>query len=103
MCNAGIVRTKVEEEECLCAVCVSVRHAHHAPVNCQYFADYVDEDWHKLMAVHLHGSYNCVRAAWPHFRAQKYGRIVLTSSSAGLYGQNLQSGYGAAKAVSAEK
>ena len=51
-----------------------------------------DNDWHTLMGVHLHGAFTVVRAAWPHFKEQDHGRIVLTGSSAGLYGQNLQAG-----------
>ena len=72
VCNAGIVRTK-------------------------YFVDYDDEDWNKLIDVHLNGTYKIVRTAFRYFKKQKYGRVVMTSSSAGLYGQNLQAGYGAAK------
>jgi len=57
-----------------------------------------DEDWSSLIATHLTGSFNMTRAAWPHFRSQRYGRIVFTASSAGLFGNALQAAYGSAKA-----
>lgn len=53
----------------------------------------------KVVDVHLIGSANVAHACWPIMQAQKYGRIVLTSSGSGLYGQFGQSNYGAAKAA----
>lgn len=53
----------------------------------------------KVVDVHLIGSANVAHACWPIMRAQKYGRIVLTSSASGLYGNFGQSNYGAAKAA----
>lgn len=53
----------------------------------------------KVVDVHLIGSANVAHACWPHMREQKYGRIVLTSSASGLYGNFGQSNYGAAKAA----
>jgi len=47
--------------------------------------------------VHLMGAVHLVKAAWPHMVAQKYGRILMTTSSTGLYGNFGQSNYGAAK------
>jgi len=47
--------------------------------------------------VHLMGAAICTQAAWPVMRAQKYGRVVMTTSSSGLYGNFGQSNYGAAK------
>lgn len=52
-----------------------------------------DADWDLIMTVHLTGSYRTARAAWPHFRKQKFGRIINTSSSSGLYGNFGQSNY----------
>ncbi len=49
------------------------------------------------MDVHLMGSVNCTKAVWAIMNAQKYGRIVMTTSSSGLYGNFGQSNYGAAK------
>jgi NAD(P)-dependent dehydrogenase (short-subunit alcohol dehydrogenase family) len=53
----------------------------------------------KVVDVHLIGTANVAHACWPIMRAQKYGRIVLTSSASGLYGNFGQSNYGAAKAA----
>jgi NAD(P)-dependent dehydrogenase (short-subunit alcohol dehydrogenase family) len=57
------------------------------------------EDFRKVIDVHLMGSVACSRAVWPHMREQAYGRVVLTSSSSGLYGNFGQSNYAAAKAA----
>ncbi|KAF2670442.1 multifunctional beta-oxidation protein-like protein [Microthyrium microscopicum] len=56
-----------------------------------------DTDWDTVIDVHLTGTYRTTRAAWPFFRKQKYGRVVNTSSSSGLYGNFGQSNYAAAK------
>lgn len=55
------------------------------------------EDWDKIMDVHVHGAYKTARAAWPFMRKQRYGRIINTSSSSGLFGNFGQSNYAAAK------
>lgn len=49
------------------------------------------------LAVHLLGSFNTMRAAWPHFVEQGYGRVVLTTSS-GMFGMDNNLSYAAAKA-----
>jgi NAD(P)-dependent dehydrogenase (short-subunit alcohol dehydrogenase family) len=49
------------------------------------------------MDVHLMGSVNCTKAVWEIMREQNYGRIVMTTSSSGMYGNFGQSNYGAAK------
>jgi NAD(P)-dependent dehydrogenase (short-subunit alcohol dehydrogenase family) len=54
-------------------------------------------DFRAVMDVHLLGAVYCTRAAWPHMKERNYGRIVMTSSGAGLYGNFGQSNYGAAK------
>ncbi|MEJ7932363.1 SDR family NAD(P)-dependent oxidoreductase [Ramlibacter sp. AN1015] len=54
-------------------------------------------DFRQVLDVHLMGAVHCCKAAWPHLVAQRYGRIVLTTSSSGLYGNFGQSNYGAAK------
>ena len=54
-------------------------------------------DFRLVVDVHLMGSVNCTKAVWDHMRAQNYGRIVMTTSSSGLYGNFGQSNYGAAK------
>lgn len=53
----------------------------------------------KVVDVHLIGSANVAHACWPIMRAQKYGRVVFTSSASGLYGNFGQANYGAAKAA----
>ena len=57
-----------------------------------------EEDWAKVLAVHLTGGYNLLHHAWPAFRQQHYGRVVLTTSNSGFLGNFGQSNYGAAKA-----
>lgn len=54
-------------------------------------------DWDLVLQVHLSGTAYVTRAAWPHMNAQGYGRVVLTSSSSGIYGNFGQANYGAAK------
>lgn len=49
------------------------------------------------MGVHVHGVFKTTRAAWPYMRKQRYGRIINTSSSSGLFGNFGQSNYAAAK------
>jgi len=55
------------------------------------------EDFRLVIEVHLMGTVNCTKAVWETMREQKYGRIVFTTSSSGLYGNFGQSNYGAAK------
>lgn len=57
------------------------------------------EDFSKVVDIHLMGTTNCCHAVWPHMRASKYGRIVLTASASGIYGNFGQSNYGAAKSA----
>jgi NAD(P)-dependent dehydrogenase (short-subunit alcohol dehydrogenase family) len=54
-------------------------------------------DFRLVVDVHLMGAVNCTKAVWPFMTEQKYGRIVMTTSSSGLYGNFGQSNYGAAK------
>ncbi|MCH1492903.1 MAG: SDR family NAD(P)-dependent oxidoreductase [Luminiphilus sp.] len=54
-------------------------------------------DFRTVLEVHLMGSVNCTKAVWEIMKSQEYGRIVMTSSSSGLYGNFGQSNYGAAK------
>ncbi|MCZ4341996.1 SDR family NAD(P)-dependent oxidoreductase [Sphingomonadaceae bacterium G21617-S1] len=55
------------------------------------------EDFRTVIEVHLMGSVNCTKAVWEPMRAQGHGRILMTTSSSGLYGNFGQSNYGAAK------
>ncbi|KAI9779221.1 MAG: bifunctional hydroxyacyl-CoA dehydrogenase/enoyl-CoA hydratase fox2 [Geoglossum umbratile] len=61
------------------------------------FRNMKDEDWDLIIKVHVTGPYRCTKAAWPHFRKQKYGRIINTASAAGLFGSFGQTNYAAAK------
>ena len=54
-------------------------------------------DFRLVVDVHLMGAANCCKAVWPHMVAQQYGRILMTTSSTGLYGNFGQANYGAAK------
>jgi NAD(P)-dependent dehydrogenase (short-subunit alcohol dehydrogenase family) len=55
------------------------------------------DDFRLVMEVHLMGAVNCCKAVWDVMRSQNYGRIVMTTSSSGLYGNFGQANYGAAK------
>ena len=55
------------------------------------------ENWDAVLKVHLYGGYNVIRAAWPHFREQSFGRIVVATSTSGLFGNFGQANYGTAK------
>jgi len=55
------------------------------------------DDFQLVVDVHLMGSVNVTRAVWPIMREQNYGRIVMTTSPSGLYGNFGQTNYGAAK------
>jgi multifunctional beta-oxidation protein len=57
------------------------------------FKNMKDQDWDLVMKVHVEGAYKCARAAWPHFRKQKYGRVINTASAAGLFGSFGQCNY----------
>ena len=54
-------------------------------------------NWDAVLKVHLYGGYNVIRAAWPHFREQSFGRVVVATSTSGLFGNFGQANYGAAK------
>ncbi len=55
------------------------------------------DDFKLVMDVHVMGTVNCTKAVWDIMREQNYGRIVMTTSSSGMYGNFGQSNYGAAK------
>jgi NAD(P)-dependent dehydrogenase (short-subunit alcohol dehydrogenase family) len=61
------------------------------------FSNMDEADWDAVIAVHLKGAYFCTRAAWPHMREKKWGRIVMTASASGIYGNFGQTNYAAAK------
>lgn len=57
------------------------------------FKNIKDQDWDLIFKVHVRGAYKTARAAWPHFRKQKYGRVINTASAAGLFGNFGQTNY----------
>jgi NAD(P)-dependent dehydrogenase (short-subunit alcohol dehydrogenase family) len=61
------------------------------------FHKLADEQWDAVLKVHLYGTYHVTRAAWPHLRERGFGRVIVTTSTSGLYGNFGQSNYGAAK------
>ncbi|WP_173911305.1 peroxisomal multifunctional enzyme type 2 [Acinetobacter sp. Marseille-Q1618] len=61
------------------------------------FAKMTEQDWDLIMRVHLNGSKSVSHAAWPIMREKGYGRIIMTTSAAGIYGNFGQANYCAAK------
>jgi len=61
------------------------------------FSKMTIDDFKLVMDVHVMGTVNCTKAVWKIMQAQNYGRIVMTTSSSGMYGNFGQSNYGAAK------
>jgi NAD(P)-dependent dehydrogenase (short-subunit alcohol dehydrogenase family) len=61
------------------------------------FVKQTPEQWDIVLKVHLYGTRNICKAAWPLMNKQKYGRIVNVTSVNGLYGQFGQSNYSSAK------
>ena len=61
------------------------------------FEELTEEDLASLISVHLVGSFNITQAVWPVMKAQGYGRVVFTSSAAGMFGHKQMAAYGAAK------
>ena len=61
----------------------------------KYFIKLEKEEWDIIHEVHLRGAYKTTKAAWEHFVRQGYGRIIMTISAAGLYGNAGQANYSA--------
>jgi NAD(P)-dependent dehydrogenase (short-subunit alcohol dehydrogenase family) len=61
------------------------------------FHKMTEDNFDAVLKVHLYGGFHVTRAAWPHFRDQHYGRVVVATSTAGIYGNFGQANYGAAK------
>ena len=61
------------------------------------FQKMTKEDWDLIFRVHVNGAFRCSHAAWPYMREQGYGRILFTTSAAGIYGNFGQANYSAAK------
>ena len=60
------------------------------------FSNMDDSLWDPVLNVHLRGTYKVTKAAWPYFLKQKYGRVINTSSTSGIYGNFGQANYAAA-------
>lgn len=60
------------------------------------FTNMTDDLWNPIINIHLRGTYSVTKAAWPHMLKQKYGRIVNTTSTSGIYGNFGQANYAAA-------
>ncbi len=56
-----------------------------------------EEEWDSVIAVHLKGSFNCLRHATRRMRERRSGRVISISSTSGVYGNSGQANYGAAK------
>lgn len=63
------------------------------------FAKIDPTDFQKVVDVHLMGSVHCTQAVWPYMLQQSFGRVLMTTSASGLYGNFGQANYGAAKAA----
>ena len=74
---------------------VLINHAGVAPD--KSFAKMEPNDSDLVVDVHLNGSANATKAVWETMREQAYGRILMTASSTGLFGNFGQANYGAAK------
>lgn len=60
------------------------------------FTNMTDDLWDPVINVHLRGTYKVTKAAWPYFLKQKYGRVINTTSTSGIYGNFGQANYAAA-------
>lgn len=93
----------VEDGEAVIETCVKAFGTVHIIINNagilrdKSFAAMTDEQWDQVMAVHLNGTYKVTKAAWPIFLKQKYGRVVNTTSTSGIYGNFGQANYATAK------
>ncbi|KAL3199158.1 hypothetical protein MRX96_014122 [Rhipicephalus microplus] len=61
------------------------------------FVNMTPEEFDLIHRVHLRGSFLVTKAAWPYFRKQGYGKVIMTASGAGIYGNFGQANYGSAK------
>jgi multifunctional beta-oxidation protein len=63
------------------------------------FSDMDDDLWNSVMNFNLRGTYKVTKAAWPYFLKQKYGRVVNTTSTSGIYGNLGQANYSTAVSI----
>jgi NAD(P)-dependent dehydrogenase (short-subunit alcohol dehydrogenase family) len=102
MANGGSVTDQAQMEE-LVAKTKEAWGGVHVVINNagilrdKSFAKMTMDDFRLVVEVHLNGSANVTKAVWETMREQAYGRILMTASSTGLYGNFGQANYGAAK------
>lgn len=63
------------------------------------FLKMTEEEWDLVYRVHVLGTMRVTKAAWPHMRDARYGRVVMTTSNAGFFGSLGAANYAAAKAA----
>ena len=63
------------------------------------FAKLTDENWQAIQNVHVNGAYSVTKAAWPYMAEQGFGRVIFTTSAAGIYGNFGQANYSSAKSA----
>jgi multifunctional beta-oxidation protein len=96
-------RHSVEDGEAVIKTCLDAFGGIHVIVNNagilrdKSFAAMTDQQWDDVQRVHVRGTYKVCKAAWPHLYKQKYGRIINTASSSGIYGNFGQANYATAK------
>jgi multifunctional beta-oxidation protein len=96
-------RHSVEDGEAVIKTCLDAFGGIHIIVNNagilrdKSFSAMTDQQWDDVQRVHVRGTYKVTKAAWPHMYKQKYGRIINTSSSSGIYGNFGQANYATAK------
>lgn len=91
--GAAVVKTAIDN---FGAVHVVVNNA--GIIRDKSMVNMTDELWQVIQQVHLFGTFSVTRAAWPYFLKQKYGRVVNTTSTSGIYGNFGQANYATAKA-----
>src|SRR5271156_1021473 len=89
---AGIVKTALDEFGAIHGVVSNAGILRDGT-----FHKMTHQNFDAVVQVHLYGGYNVIRAAWPHFREQSFGRVVVATSTSGLFGNFGQANYGAAK------
>jgi multifunctional beta-oxidation protein len=100
--KAAPSKASAEDGETVVKHCIDAFGAIHIIVNNagilrdKAFGNMDDKQWDQVMSVHLRGTYKVTKAAWPYFLKQKYGRIVNTTSTSGIYGNFGQANYAAA-------
>ena len=62
-----------------------------------WFEEFSEADRDSVIGIHLIGTWNVTQAVWPHMKKAGYGRVLFVSSGAGMFGNQMQSAYGAAK------